>query len=346
MAAAVRTFWRVTGCLCVATALFGVQSASALTITPAFDSTITGAGNALAIESTINTAIASLESLYTDPGTIQVVFKTSTSTAYVGQSQTGLYTLGYSSYTGKLSAAAAANPSNSVLSTAIAHLAAGNQPGSGGSVLITSANVRVALGVAGGTPCFDSSGTYHAGCGQAYDGVVTLSTANTLNFTNVAVGGAYAAVGVFEHELNEIMGGGGQGSALNFIAAHDAQGDHSFDADIGVLDPYRYAAGVKNFSMTANASSPYFSVDGGVTSIVAFNQTASGDFADFATANNVQSAACCFGIMPLYNTASPEFAMMESIGYDGSIPEPASLLVFGAGIAGLRAARRRAANSR
>jgi hypothetical protein len=108
-----------------------------------------------------------------------------------------------------------------------------------------------------------------------------------------------------------------------------------------VLDLYRYSAqGVPSFSTSSGASS-YLSVDGGATDIVGFNQTSTGDFGDFSTNNNVQSAFSNPGTVATYDSSSPEYAMMESIGYDGVVPEPASMAVFATGPAGLRAVRRR-----
>jgi hypothetical protein len=116
---------------------------------------------------------------------------------------------------------------------------------------------------------------------------------------------------------------------------------------VGVLDLYRYSSpGVPSFS-SCNGTSAYLSVDGGATSIIQFNDNPGDNLADFAPNGYVQSAVATQGIEPTYNDTSPDFPMMESIGYDGitagGVSEPASPARLGAAMAGMPAVRRRPA---
>ncbi|HEY4174037.1 MAG TPA: NF038122 family metalloprotease [Rhodopila sp.] len=338
--------WTWSGALLAA--IVAVHPAAALTITPLFDSSIAGAADQTEVESAINNAIGTIESLYTNPGTVGIVFSQANGN-FLGESDTADYIASYANYTAVLAAVSQAEPTNTVLSTAVANLSSGNQPGAGGSILLTSADARVALGATNATGCFNSSGTFVSGCGQAYDGTVTLTDnpGIALNYTKTAVAGAYSAIDAIEHEINELLGGGGQGSTLNNIvfclanptnAGCIANGNYANDR--GVLDLYRYSApGVASFS-TSDAVTSYFSVDGGVTDIVGFNQDSGGDLADFSTCNNVQSAFSCSGISATYDVGSPEYDMLESIGYNG-VPEPASLVLLAGGFGGLAVMRRR-----
>ena len=296
--------------LCAAL-LLGAAPAEALVITPQFDSSITGAANAAQLEGAINAAISTIESLYSNTGTVGIVFSQASGN-FLALSSTQDYSISYSQYTSLLQSNSTANPANTTLSTAIAHLASGNKPGPGGDVLVTSADARVALGVTSDTGCFNSSGTYVESCGQAYDGVITLNNAISFNYTTTPVAGKYSAIAAVEAQINEILGGGGQGSVLNSIPCG---GSKTAYPNIGVLDLYRYTSAATPSFSSCSGTTAYLSVDGGVTDIVGFNDNPSYDLGDFNTNDNVQSAIPASGVVPSYTTASPEFTMMESIGY-------------------------------
>jgi hypothetical protein len=334
-------------------AMAAVHPAAALTIVPDFASSITGAVNAAQVEGAINTAIGTIDSLYTNSGSMGIVF-TQASGSFLGESESADYSMSYRAYTAALTTVSHSEPSNTILATALANLSAGNKTGAGGSINVTSADGRIALGQSGFSGCFNSGGAFVNNCGQAFDGVVTLTTSFPLNYGKTPVAGEYSAIDALEHELDEMLGGGGQGSVLNSVntcantpsspvtaTSQDCAANGQYVNDLGVLDLYRYSApGTPSFTASGGASS-YFSVDGGVTDIVGFNQDGSGDYGDFLPDNDVQSAFSNPGIVATYNATSPEYIMLESIGYNGAVPEPASSAVFAAGLAGLGLVRRR-----
>jgi hypothetical protein len=152
----------------------GIRPAEALTITPYFDSSIVGASDQAELESAINDAIGTIDSLYSNTGSVGIVFSQANGN-FLGQSSTADYTASYANYTAALTVASQNAPSNTILATAVANLASGNQPGSGGAMFLTSADARVALGASAATGCFNSGGTFVNSCGQPYDGVVTIT---------------------------------------------------------------------------------------------------------------------------------------------------------------------------
>ena len=292
-----------------------------LVITPTFDSSITGNANAAAIEGAINTAIATVEGLYSNSVTLPVTFTYKPDSVRLGSNVETFYGGPYNLYITALQANLAANPQNTVLATALANLGSGNDA-NGQKDLAVAGNQLTMLGFAG-TP------------GNA---IINLSSSFTFAFSGPVPSNQFDAVGVLEHELNEVLGGGAAGSQpLQFIANGCVGSDGDFYCNkFGPLDLYRYRApGTPSFS-TSIAEKSYLSVDGGVTSIVPFNQDSSGDLGDFAGAGQlIQNAFSDPGQIEAYTTSSPEFAMMESLGWNpfpvASVPGP----IVGAGLPGL-----------
>ena len=318
---------RFATCLASALVLFlvgGTISARALTITPIFDTSITTAPDAAAIESSIDTATATISSLYSNPITVNIVFKYK-SGSFLGQSEASIYYDTYNTYVGELAADASANPQNTVLPVALAHLSSGNDASGSGDIETTSADFR-AIGDDTATPCYNSSGTFVSNCGQIADGVITISSSQPIDFARPvpAYNGSndeYDAIRVEEHEIDEVLGVGGTGTTL----ATSDQG-----SKFGPLDLYRYAAPNTPSYTSVGSASSYFSIDGGTTDIVGFNQQRSGDLADWGPNTTsctdggtggpgyVQDAFACNNQQADETASSPEATALEAIGYDPS----------------------------
>lgn len=334
--------------LSLAAALAIATPAKALLISPGFDSTITGDVNAVQKETAINDAIAAIDALYADAGTIRVLFKFDGSSGGASSSN-AITTVPYSSgsgYRAALAADSTAHPNNTVLATALAGPALpASTPASAANGIEVNVNLwRVALGATGITPCFDTSGNFVGGCHSTYDSVVTIGA---LNYASNGPSNNSQAVSVIEHELDEVLGGGGAGSTLNQSPVNV----------LGPLDLYRYQASGASCgsvttirSYTTNSSEvACLSFDGGTTSLVQMNQAGGGsDFGDFANVGplKIQDAFTSGGdVIQTYTTVSPEYQMTLSIGYDPrtsvSAPEPATVILFSAALATLGLARRR-----
>jgi hypothetical protein len=309
--------------------------ANALLIVPTFDGSLTSNGNAVAFEAAIGNAITTIDGLYSSPGTVLVLFKFNA--AVDGSSLTTTYNYTYSNYTQLLHADSAAHPENNILATAVANLSHGNVAN---MVNATSALTRVALGQSANSGCLNAAGA--CGTGGIFDSIVSIGNLST---GSNGPGKNSQAVSVLEHELNEVLGGGGTGSTLG----------QNLVSTIGPTDLYRYhstgstCANITSTPSYTTSSSEVscYSIDGGVTSLVQMNQSGGGaDYGDFANvAINIQDAFDP-GTSPVYSFASPEYKMMLSIGWD--VPEPASFALFagGAGAVGWVRRRRRAAIAR
>lgn len=323
-----------------AIALMG--QAHALLILPTYDSTLTGSANAAALEAAVNTATSTINGLYSNPGTVQVLF--AFNSGVLGQSQDGESFVSYPQYIARLAANAAAHPSNTVLATAVANLGHGN---TGTFVLGTTAFLRVGMGFTGAatTPCYNASGNFVSGCNAIFDGIVTIGNLST---APAGAGQNSQAVSVLEHELNEVLGGGGTGTTLG----DDLSGFlNAGETAIGPTDLYRYRAsgatcatvtGTPSYTTDPSAIACY-SYDGGSTSLVQMNQdhTSNADYGDFANvAVNIQDAFYP-GTTAVYSPLSPEFQMLESISYDA--PEPSTIALLVGAVGGLGWVRRRRA---
>ena len=330
--------------------------ARALQIAPTFDPTSFGGDpNAVAQEAAINTAVTTIEGLYSNPGTVQLLFEFNNGLGGGSDTDAGYQFVPYSEYTTNLAAISAEHPNNAVLATAVANLSSGN---SGNYVLATTALLRVGQGYSGATPCFNSSGAFVTNgsnqCDGIFDAVISIGTSST---TNAGPGQNSQAVSEMEHEIDEALGGGGAGTTIG----ENLSGDlcpHTVTCNltaIGPTDFYRYASTTTSCAnvtsttsyVTSSSNAVCYSIDGGKTALVQMNEAGGGsDYGDFVTPSsgppNIQDAfySCCSN---KYTDASPEFTMMESIGYDA--PEPSTLALFSGAIAGLGWMRRRRARS-
>ena len=346
----------------LAGALALVMAASpvhALVIDPTFDATITSSPNAANIEGSINAAISAIDNLYINAITVPVDF-----TYKPGAAGNLLSTfqnfpdMSYSSYVTALTADSLAHPLNTVLPTALANLSKGNDANGAKDLAVSSALYAMLTNTAAPT----------VGSGSAP--VVNINSNVTNWGYTQPVSGVFDLTGGLEHELDEVLGAGGAGSTLNSVGTTCTNPSNKnynpngyFCNKVGPLDLYRYSAsGTPVFDATsANNPNSYLSVDGGNTNIVYFNQNQGGDMADFAgnladgAANQcgtvgaggtggelIQNAFNCTGPYEPYTSASPEFVMEESVGWD-PIPEPGTLALLGTSLCGIAFLRRRRA---
>ena len=283
---------------------------SGLVISPTFDSSITNDPSAAAIEAMINRAITIYESLFSDPITVYILFRYSTtrpngtpigSTAQIALSNYVVYSPSWSTYINALQAdAKTANDSAANASLPANPLSA--------NIIPSSANGR-SLG--GDTPpaMFDDS---TVAVGGPYDGIVTLNSGAPFQFVRPPDSSNYDAQTAVEHEIDEVLG---LGSRLN-----------TSSSNLRPQDLFSWSAsGIRNISTSGLR---YFSIDGGQTSIINFSQTANFDFGDWQSAScpqanpHVQNAFGCLGQFADISETSPEGVNLDVIGYD-RVPPPA-----------------------
>jgi len=333
-----RTAW-AAGSLLLAGVAFAFPS-KALDITPDFGSSITGNANAAQIEGAINSAIDTVEGLYR-PNNVSVTVDFSYTPGAPGNLLTTheeFYGYTYRAYTNALKAGSAANPLNPSLAIAVANLSKGNDSDGTSRMAIAYAQALLLANYGLATPAF------------VIDASININSDQPFDFTRPVPSNQYDAIGGLEHELDEVLGGGGPGSTLNEILNNCTTNPTNFFCGrFGPTDLYRYSApGIPSFTTSGTATS-YLSIDGGVTNVVDFNQNSRGDYGDFAppgagAGQLIQNAFNGTGEDEAYTISSPEFLMEEAIGWASTAqvaaPEPGTLVLFGTSLLSLAALRR------
>jgi len=275
---------------------------TALAIIPTFDSSILNNGNSAAIQATINQAIAIYQSLFTDPISVKILFRYSNTTPSGGSMGTALARSTFVVYT---------VPWNTVRNAITADAKTGNDAIANASLPASPLSTNLVPSSANGRaiglntpPAMFANGT--VGTGGPYDGIVTLNSAQPFQFNRPPSVGNYDALRSTEHEMDEILGLG------SFIGGSSS--------DLNPQDLFSWSApGTRNLT---SSGSRYFSINGGNTNIVGFNQDSDGDFGDWLSGPcpqgnpYVQNAFGCKNQFSDVTAFSPEGINLDVIGYD------------------------------
>jgi len=279
------------------------SSSSGLVINPTFDASITTNLRSTAIQATIISTIEAYQSLFSDPITVSILYRFSSTMPDGGPMGTAValsfatvYPIPWNTYIASLKAdAKTANDASAIATLPV-------------SPLSTNIASRSAGGRAIGldtAPALFANGS--VGPGGLYDGIVTVNSSAPVQFARPVAASNFDGRAAIEHETDEILGLGshlGTPHPENFCPQ----------------DLFSWSS--LNVRNTASTGLRYFSIDHGSHNIVNFNQLSGFDFGDWQfepcpqVHSFVQNALACKGQSPEIAATSPEGITLDVIGYD------------------------------
>ena len=251
-------------------ALFMIPPAHAsnLRIDPIFDHSITSNPQAALVKQAINDAISVFEKYVSanSPVTVSINFNLTADSSNLGSSNLQPLDIPYSQYLNYLHAYTNKSVIQTTAFSSLPMEAITGVKINTDYVLLTPADLA-AIGDKkdAATALINNNGT---------DGTISLNLANSNGKADLQA--------TAEHEIDEVLGIGGWGSTIVTGA---------LPSDIGAMDLYRYSApGVRSFTNDTSTSA-YFSINGGETNLVYFDQlnNAGGDFGDWGSPDGTES---------------------------------------------------------
>jgi hypothetical protein len=311
--------------------VFAAASARAnLVIDPTFGSSITSLSNASAVEAGIDAAISRLDAAVENPITVKIQFDDMS--GGLGESDTFFNALPYSQYLSDLK-------TDQVLS-ANDTIAIHSLPVQTANPVNGNANIDLSL------PLLRAIGESSLGDNDGgLDSTISLNLSSmNVSRTGMQNSNDYDLQAVATHEMDEVLGIGGEGSDL-------ASGT---TGAVGPLDLFRYISpGVRSYSQSANIA-PYFSINGGTTELVYFNQVSGADYGDWGNGvtpaevdgNSPPQVQDAFGTPGTdVNLGMNELTALDVVGWNlvaQSVPEPGTTgLLVASGLACAVTFRRR-----